>query len=69
MINNLSVQSYDYFSKNGIKNNLNYYLKNTISAGKNNNEYDSSPHIKLMSILKWPQVSRLLKKMKILLII
>ena len=52
MINNLTIQSYDYFLKNGIKNNLNYYLKNTISAGKNNTEYDSSPQVKLMNIFE-----------------
>jgi len=52
MINNLDIQSYDYFSKNGFKNNLNYYLKNTISAGKNNAEYDSSPHLKFMNIFE-----------------
>ena len=52
MINNLNIQSFDYFSKNGIKNNLNYYLKNTITAGKNNIEYDSSPHIKFMNIFE-----------------
>ena len=52
MINNLNIQSYDYFSENGIKNNFNYYLKNVISAGKNNTEYDSSPHIKLMNIFE-----------------
>ena len=52
MINNLNIQSYDYFSKNGFKNNLNYYVKNTISAGKNNAEYDSSPHLKLMNIFE-----------------
>ncbi len=52
MINNLDIQSYDYYSKTGFKNNLNYYLKNTISAGKNNIEYDSSPHIKFMNILE-----------------
>ena len=34
MINNLNIQSYDYFSTNGFKNNFNYYLKNTITAGK-----------------------------------
>ena len=34
MINNLNIQSYDYFSKNGFKNNLNYFVKNTISAEK-----------------------------------
>ena len=52
MINNLDIQSYDYFSKNGVKNNFNYFLKNTISAGKNNIEYDSSPHIKFMNIFE-----------------
>ena len=52
MINNLNIQSFDYFSKNGIKNNLNYYLKNTITAGKNSIEYDSSPHIKFMNIFE-----------------
>ena len=35
MINNLDIQSYGYL-ENGFKNNFNYYLKNTISAGKNN---------------------------------
>ncbi len=49
MINNLNIQSYDFTSKNGFKNNFNYYLKNIITAGKNNLEYDSSPHIKLMN--------------------
>ena len=52
MINNLNIQSYDYTSKNGFKNNFNYYLKNTITAGKNNEEYDSSPHTKLMNIFE-----------------
>ncbi len=62
MINNLNVQSIDYFSKNGFKNNLNYYLKNTISAGKNNNEYDSSPQIKLMNIFEVVSSFPLVKK-------
>tara|TARA_B000000565_G_scaffold254200_1_gene232125 strand:- start:489 stop:1403 length:915 start_codon:yes stop_codon:yes gene_type:complete len=52
MINNLSIQSDDYFIKNGIKNNFNYYLKNTITAGKNNINYDSSPNIKFMNIFE-----------------
>ena len=30
----------------------NYHLKNTISAEKNNTEYDSSPHVKLMNIFE-----------------
>ena len=52
MINNLAIKSLDYFSKNGFKNNLNYYMQNTISAGKNNIEYDSSPNVKFMNIFE-----------------
>ena len=52
MINNLDIHSYDYYFENGVKNNFNYFLKNTISAGKNNVDYDSSPHIKLMNIFE-----------------
>ena len=52
MINNLDIKSYNYFLENGVKNNFNYYLKNTITAGKNNVEYDSSPHVKLMNIFE-----------------
>ena len=53
MINNLNIQSNDFFSKNGIKNNFNYYLKNTVTAGKNNIEYDSNPNIKFTSIFEF----------------
>ncbi len=53
MINNLNIQSYDFISKSGFKNNFNYYLKNTITAGKNNAEYESSPHTKIMNILEF----------------
>ena len=52
MINNLNIQSYDFFSNNGFKNNLNYFLKNTVTAGKDNAEYDSSPQIKFMNIIE-----------------
>ena len=52
MINNLEIQGNDYFTKSGFKNNFNYYLKNTITAGKNNVEYDSSSHIKFMNIFE-----------------
>ena len=52
MINNLDIHSYGYYFENGVKNNFNYFLKNIISAGKNNVDYDSSPHIKLMNIFE-----------------
>ncbi len=52
MINNLDIKGNDYFTKSGIKNNFNYYLKNTITAGKDNVEYDSKSHTKLMNIFE-----------------
>tara|TARA_Y100000816_G_scaffold291284_1_gene282205 strand:- start:2251 stop:4680 length:2430 start_codon:yes stop_codon:yes gene_type:complete len=52
MINNLNIRSYDYFSENGFKNNINYYLKNTITAGKKHNEYNSRPQIRFKNILE-----------------
>ncbi len=52
MINNLSIKTYDYYSQSGFKNNINYYLKNTINAGKNHSEYNSSPQIKFKNILE-----------------
>ena len=61
MINNLNIQSYDVISKTGFKNNFNYYLKNTVTAGKNNVEYDSSPHIKLMNIFEMQSSFPLIK--------
>ena len=62
MINNLNIQSVDYFSEKGFKNNFNYYLKNTISAGKNNVEYDSSPHVKFMNIFEFVSSFPLIKE-------
>jgi len=61
MINNLNIQSYDVISNNGFKNNFNYYLKNTVTAGKDNIEYESSPHIKLMNIIEMQSSFPLIK--------
>ncbi len=61
MINNLNIQSYDVISKTGFKNNFNYYLKNTVTAGKDNAEYDSSPHVKLMNIFEMQSSFPLIK--------
>ena len=61
MINNLNFQSFDFISDNGLKSNLNYYLKNTVTAGKNNDQYDSSPQIKLMNIIEMQSSLPLIK--------
>ncbi len=52
IINNLNIKSFDFFSKNGFKNNFNYYLKNTITSGKNNDEYNASPHVRFANIFE-----------------
>ena len=64
MINNLKIQSNDYFTKNGLKNNFNYFLKNSINVGKNNIEYDSSPHVKFMNIFEFISSFPLIDKNK-----
>ena len=51
MINNLNIQSYDFITNSGFKNNFNYYLKNLISSGKDNFEYGSKAEINLRIFL------------------
>ncbi len=52
MINDLNIQSFNFISDKGFKSNLNYYLKNTITAAKNNLEYDASPEVKFSNIIE-----------------
>ena len=52
MINDLNIQSFNFISDKGFKSNLNYYLKNTITAAKNNVEYDASPEVKFSNIIE-----------------
>ena len=61
MINNLNIKSFNFISDKGYKNNLNYYLKNTITAGKNNVEYDSSPEVKFSNIIEMQSSFPLIK--------
>ncbi len=49
LINNISYKGFDFVSDLGIKNNINFSLKNLNSLGKNDTEYKSSPQIELMS--------------------
>ena len=64
MINDINYESFDYISENGLKNNINFTLKNLIASGNNNNEYDSSPEIKLMGLFEsqtsFPMISKTL---------
>ena len=62
IINDLSFNSSDYFTKNGFKNNVNLYLKNLNTVGKNSSDYKSNPQIELVSNLEFRSILPLTKK-------
>jgi LPS-assembly protein len=49
--NNLDINSIDYFSNTGFKNNYQLYFKNLNSVGKNINTLKSSPQVQLYNII------------------
>ena len=62
IINDLSFNSSDYFTQNGFKNNVNLYLKNLNTVGKNSSDYKSNPQIELVSNLEFRSTLPLIKK-------
>ena len=50
VINDININSYDFYSKNGFKNDLNFYFKNLNSLGKNDAKYKSRPSMEIASI-------------------
>ena len=50
IINDIKFNSYDYYSKNGFKNNVNFYFKNLNSLGKNDVKYKNRPSMEIASI-------------------
>ena len=53
IINNFKFSTNDKIFENfGLKNNVNFYLKNLNSLGKNSNTYKSSPQIELLSLIE-----------------
>ena len=50
VINDININSYDFYSKNGFKNDLNIYFKNLNSLGKNDAKYKSRPSMEIASI-------------------
>ena len=62
IINDLSLNSSDYFTQNGFKNNINLYLKNLNTVGKNSSDYKSNPQIELVSNLEFRSTLPLIKK-------
>ena len=51
LINNLEYDSYDYVTKNGLKNNFNILIKNVNTNGNNSTEYKNESENKLLSSL------------------
>ena len=52
VINDLSIESLDYFTDFGIKNNFQFLAKNLNTVAKNDSIYKSTPQIDLMSIFE-----------------
>ena len=59
--NNLNLNSVDFFSDHGFKNNIGVYFKNLNAVGKNTTTYKSSPDIELMNIINFETSMPLLK--------
>jgi LPS-assembly protein len=49
--NNINLDSINFFSKFGFKNNFGVYIKNLNSVGKNSDKYKSSPQIEIMNLI------------------
>jgi LPS-assembly protein len=54
--NNLLLNSTDFFTERGFKNNLNIFFKNINSIGKNTENYKSSPEFDLKGLINFETV-------------
>ena len=61
IINNFNLETSDFFSDNGLKNNFGIYFKNLNTVAKKDTRYKSSPQIELMSILNFESSLPLVK--------
>ena len=62
IINNLNFKTNDkILEKIGLKNNLNFYFKNSNSLGKNIPEYKNSPEVKFRSLVEFNSELPLIK--------
>ena len=62
--NSISYNTYDYFFKNGIKNNFNIYVQNSNKIAKNDSKIKSSLQSELRSIFEIESSFPLIKKKK-----
>ena len=64
IINDLTFESLDFISKNGLKNNLNMYFKNIITSAKNDSVYKSDTQIEVTGIMELESSLPLVKEEK-----
>ena len=64
VINDLDFNSYDFFSKQGFKNNFNIHFKNLNTVAKNDLKYKSSPSMEIASIYEINSSFPMIKKNK-----
>ena len=50
IINDIKFSTYDFYSKSGFKNDINFYFKNLNSLGKNDVKYKNRPSMEIASI-------------------
>ena len=62
IINDFNFSSFDFFSKIGIKNNLDIYLKNLNTLAKNDTKYKSSPSTEIVNIYNFTTSLPLIKQ-------
>ena len=59
--NDINIDSIDFFSNFGLKNNFGIYFKNLNSVGKNIDTYKSSPQIEIMNLVNLESALPLIK--------
>ena len=64
IINDFDFKGYNLIHTVGIKNNFNIYLKNLITSGKNDNEYDEKINNELMGIIEMQSSFPMIKTSK-----
>ena len=62
IINDFNFNSFDFFSKKGLKNNTSIYLKNLNTLAKNDLKYKSSPSTEFVNIYNFESSLPLVKK-------
>ncbi len=61
IINDFEFRGFDLISKTGVKNNINIFVKNLITSGKNDKDYSSSVNTNLLGIIELTSAMPMIK--------